>query len=198
MNSKNETFSGSQSGHTPIRRSVKLQNSPHHSPSVRVFKHSAHPVLDVFGPTLQFLTTPKEADESFCVMKGIIPPGGIVPMHSHAGIECFLMMSGHQEVLIETDGNYSWTMCSSEDFVQVPSLAKHAFRNLSAEPAVTLVTTTAKLGRFFEDVGRPVATEAQLLPPTPEELQHFAATAIRYGYWLATPEENAAVGLPHF
>jgi hypothetical protein len=35
-------------------------------------------------------------------------------------------------------------------------------------------------------------------PPTPEELQHFAATAIRYGYWLATPEENAAVGLTLF
>jgi quercetin dioxygenase-like cupin family protein len=175
-----------------------LENSSLHSPSVRVFKHSAHPVLDVFGPNLQFLTTPEEADESLCVMRGIIPPGGIVPMHSHTGIECFLMMSGQQEVLLETDGNYSWTMCSSGDFIQVRSLAKHAFRNLSTEPAVTLVTTTAKLGRFFEDVGRPVATETKPLPPTPEELQHFAATAIRYGYWLATPEENAAVGLTLF
>jgi len=175
-----------------------LENSSLHPPSVRVFKHSAHPLLDVFGPTLQFLTTPEEADESLCVIKGIIPPRGIVPMHSHTDIECFLMMSGQQEVLIETEGSYSWTMCSSGDFIQVPGRAKHAFRNLSTEPAVTLLTTTAKLGRFFEDVGRPVATEAQLLPPTPEELQHFAATAIRYGYWLATPEENAAVGLPHF
>jgi hypothetical protein len=35
-------------------------------------------------------------------------------------------------------------------------------------------------------------------PPTPEELQKFVQIALRYGYWLATPEENTAAGVPLF
>ncbi|MBP0639336.1 cupin domain-containing protein [Cupriavidus sp. AcVe19-6a] len=170
--------------------------SPQH-PSVRVYKKIANPVLDVFGPTIQFLTTPDETDESHCVIQGVIPPGGVVPLHSHTGIECFLMLSGEQEVLVETDGTYRWTLCSPGDFIQVPSEAKHAFRNLSDKPAVSLVTTTAVLGRFFQEIGRPVSANNEPMPPTPEAIQHFIATAIRSGYWLATPQENAAVGLGH-
>jgi hypothetical protein len=34
--------------------------------------------------------------------------------------------------------------------------------------------------------------------PTPEALQKFVQIAMRYGYWLATPEENAAAGVPVF
>jgi hypothetical protein len=45
-----------------------------------------------------------------------------------------------------------------------------------------LVVSTAKLGRFFREVAG-------------EPLPRFLAIAARYGYWNATPEENAAVGL---
>jgi quercetin dioxygenase-like cupin family protein len=172
-----------------------LENSSNRRPSVRVIKHASHPVLDVFGPTVQFLATPEEANDSHCVMKGVIPPGGVVPLHSHSGVECFLMLSGQQEVLVETDGNHRWTLCVPGDFIQVPSEARHAFRNLSDEPAVSLVTTTETLGRFFQEVGRPVSPHDAPMPPTPEDMQHFVASALRAGYWLATPEENASVGL---
>ena len=172
-----------------------MENSSNRRPSVRVFKHASHPILDVFGPTVQFLATPEEADDSHCVMKGVIPPGGVVPLHSHTGVECFLMLSGQQEVLIETDGHHRWTLCEPGDFIRVPSEARHAFRNLSDEPAVSLVTTTEKLGRFFQEVGRPVSPHDAPMPPTPEAMQHFVVSALRAGYWLATPEENASVGL---
>jgi hypothetical protein len=42
-------------------------------------------------------------------------------------------------------------------------------------------------------VGRPV-TDA-LTPPTAEEVANFVAVSEKYGYVLATPEENAAVGI---
>jgi hypothetical protein len=32
-------------------------------------------------------------------------------------------------------------------------------------------------------------------PPSAEAIERFLATAERYGYWNATPEENAEVGL---
>jgi hypothetical protein len=32
-------------------------------------------------------------------------------------------------------------------------------------------------------------------PPTPELLEHFQQVTDRYGYWNASPEENAALGI---
>lgn len=158
----------------------------------------AHPILDLFGPTVQFFTTPEETDKQLCVMKGIIPDGGIVPIHSHADVECFFMVSGQQEILQEGDGKFSWILCKSGDFVQVPSGTKHAFRNPFAEPAVSIVCTTGKLGRFLQEVGRIVYPGTPVAPPAPEELQHFMDVCNRYDYWVAPPEENAAVGISLF
>src|SRR5260370_23800582 len=42
--------------------------------------------LEVFGPSVQFLVAPQPSDEAPCVMRGTIPPGVSVPIHSHAGI----------------------------------------------------------------------------------------------------------------
>jgi hypothetical protein len=76
----------------------------------------------------------------------------------------------------------------------VPRNARHAWRNLSSEPVVALIITTKRLGRFLQEAGRP-ATGAAQPPPTPAELARFAAIVAKYGYWNATPEENAAVGI---
>jgi hypothetical protein len=32
-------------------------------------------------------------------------------------------------------------------------------------------------------------------PPSPDVVERFLRTSERYGYWNATPEENAAVGV---
>ena len=39
------------------------------------------------------------------------------------------------------------------------------------------------------------SVERLLEPPDPAELARFVATAARYGYTLATLEQNAAVGI---
>jgi len=42
---------------------------------------------------------------------------------------------------------------------------------------------------------RTVAGGAAPLPPSGETIRRFRDTARRYGYWNATPEENARLGL---
>ena len=54
--------------------------------------------LEVFGPSVQFLVAPQPSDEAPCVMKGTIPPGVSVPIHSHPGIKAFFVLSGDVEV----------------------------------------------------------------------------------------------------
>jgi quercetin dioxygenase-like cupin family protein len=159
---------------------------------------SQHPTLDVFGPTIQFLMTPEEAGESLCVLKGIIPPGSFVPLHSHDDVECFYMVAGYQEALIEAHGELVWKACNPGDFIRIPGGAKHAFRNLSSESGISISFMTAKLGRFFEEVGRPLSPGQHAPTPTPEELQEFVQIAVRYGYWLGAPDENATAGIPLF
>jgi quercetin dioxygenase-like cupin family protein len=147
--------------------------------------------LEVFGPSVQFLVAPQPSDEAPCVMKGTIPPGVSVPMHSHPGIEAFFVLSGDVEVFSDEGGKAHWIAAGPGDFIEVPSNAKHGFRNRSQHPVIQLITTTSKLGRFFQEVGRPIIQGERVSPPTPDEIQRFVKTAERYGYWLATPEENA-------
>src|ERR1700724_622248 len=132
--------------------------------------------FDVFGPTVEFLTWSDE----FCVMRGVVPPGVTVPLHRHEDAEDFYIISGTQQVLVTGENGLEWHDA-------------HAHRNVSNEPAVELIITTARLGRFFQEIGRPVTDS--LAPPTPEEFAHFIDVAVSYGYVLGSPEDNAAVGI---
>jgi hypothetical protein len=93
--------------------------------------------------------------------------------------------------LIDGEGGLEWRDARPGDYIRVAGNAPHAHRNIADEPAVDLVITTAAMGRFFREVGRPVGSP----PPTADEVARFAETASRFGYLLATPEENAAVGI---
>ena len=139
-------------------------------------------MVQVLGPTITFLTPPDGSGDAPCVMRGTIPPGDLVPLHSHAEPETFLLESGELEAFA---GPGEWLRLRAGDVLHVPGDAPHAFRNDCREPAVTIVVTTARIGRFFREVGRPSA----------DPLATFLAVSERYGYWNATPEENAAIGI---
>lgn len=147
------------------------------------------PTLDVFGATVEFVS---RSDE-FCVMRGVVPPGGVVPLHRHADAEDFFILSGTQQVLMQDENGLVWRDAYAGDYVRIPGNVPHAHRNISPQPAVDLIVTTALLGRFFEEVGRPMTDS--LPAPTTEEMAYFVETAKKYGYVLATPEENAAIGI---
>jgi quercetin dioxygenase-like cupin family protein len=150
-------------------------------------------VLDVLGPTVEFLNVSEEPNEQFCLMRGVVPPGVTVPLHSHDDTEVFFVVSGSQEVLVPGVDGLEWRVVHAGDFVHVPGGALHAHRNVSNEDAVDLIITTPRLGVFFREVGW---TAADADGPTPaERLNTFVETALRYGMRLGTPEENAAAGI---
>ena len=155
------------------------------------------PCVDLLGPTIEFLTSPQEENIQFCVLKGVIPPGVSIPIHSHADTEDFFVIAGEVEALRQGPTGYEWVGVKAGDHIHVPGGARHAWRNLSHEPLVAYVITTPKLARFFKEVGRPVAGAAQ--QPPPGDIGNFLAryenVSAKYGYWNATPEENAAAGI---
>jgi quercetin dioxygenase-like cupin family protein len=150
--------------------------------------------IDVLGPTIQFLTSPREASEP-CIMRGTIPAGVSVPLHSHADPETFLMVSGSVEGLIHRETDFEWVRIQPGDVFHVPAHAKHAWRNQGHDPATMIIVSTSRMGQFFQELGKPAAPGVPAAPAEPEEIQRFLQTSERYGYWNATPEENAKVGL---
>jgi quercetin dioxygenase-like cupin family protein len=152
--------------------------------------------LDVLGPRVQFLTPLEGGAEEPLVLGGKIPPGVVIPLHSHADPETFITLSGRIEALAEGDGRFDWTEIVPGEVFHVPGGAKHGFRNPGTQPAVQIVLTTQRLGRFFREVGTPVEPGAgPTRAPSAQELARFLDVARRYGYWNASPEENARVGI---
>jgi quercetin dioxygenase-like cupin family protein len=155
--------------------------------------------LDLFGPTVEFLTSPHDAGIDFCVLKGVIPPGVSVPLHSHPDTEDFLVISGEVQALRQSAQGYEWIEAKAGDYLHVPGGTRHGWRNVSSEPLVAFIITNRILAQFFQEAGRPIAATHK--PETIEDLApllaRFEAVSVKYGYWNATPEENAAVGI-HF
>jgi hypothetical protein len=48
---------------------------------------------------------------------------------------------------------------------------------------------------FFRELTKPFDPGQPASPPTREEIQEIFEVAARYGYWMGSPEENAAIGL---
>ena len=153
--------------------------------------------VDLTGPSVEFLTSPQETGTDFCLLRGVIPPGVSVPLHSHPDTEDFIVISGEGQALRQGTGGYEWIELKAGDHVHVPGNAPHAWRNTAGAPFVSFIITTPKLGKFFQEVGRPIKSTDQ--PVTPEDIADFVArfqsVAGKFGYWNGTPEENAAVGI---
>jgi quercetin dioxygenase-like cupin family protein len=164
-------------------------------PFARVVRKGDCSVFEVLEASIEFLVGPQPSDEAPCILKGMIPSGVVVPMHSHDVIEIFFVLSGNIEVLVETGEKMKWIEASEGDLIEIPNNAKHAFRNRSQNPVLNLLFTTSKHGRYFQEIGRPLASGESVRPPAPDEIRHLLKTAQRYGYWFASPEENASVGI---
>jgi len=150
--------------------------------------------IDVLEPMIQFLTPLDEGDDAPCLMRGTIPPGVAVQLHSHEDLETFLMVSGEVEALVGAESGFDWVRILPGDVFHAPGGAKHAFRNQWQEPAEMMLVSTCRMGRFFQEIGRPV-TSGMLKPSSQETIRHFLTASARYGYWNAPPEENARWGI---
>jgi quercetin dioxygenase-like cupin family protein len=173
-----------------------MSASASNEPIAHVVDLSSAEVFDLFGPTVQFLTAQEVQNSNPCILRGVIPPGGLVPLHSHGDPETFIVIAGELDAFASSASGMRCTHLVPGDIFHIPGNTKHAWRNQSSEPGVAIIVTTQKLGSFFREVGRPITREAKPLPaPTREQIQHLIITSQKYGYWNATPEENAEIGL---
>jgi len=123
-----------------------------------------------------------------------MPPGVLVPLHSHAEPELLYILEGSVEVF-RSERSSGWTTVGLGEVVIIPGAVKHALRNSSSRPTTLALVTKSELYKFFRELAKPVDAKQPPAPPKPEAMQELFRLASRYGYWLAPPEENAAIGL---
>lgn len=146
--------------------------------------------LDLFGPQVQLVTALSDENDGYCLLRGTLPAGVVVPLHSHADRETFYILEGD----LQGFRRDRWMTLADGDILDILGGVKHAFRNVSAAPVYLLFVTTTRLGRFFHEVGRPVATVPPG-PPAPADLRRFLEISHHHGHWLGSPEDNAAIGI---
>ena len=149
----------------------------------------------VINIQIQFLTTPDQIGSDMSVMRVVVPSGTIIPLHKHADPELFYVLGGTVEAFQGDTDQEHWRTFHAGETISIPGGIKHAVRNISAMSASCLVVTKTELYSFFLSLAQPVTGDEQVSPPTPSEMRELFDMAERYGYWLATPEENIAIGI---
>jgi hypothetical protein len=104
-------------------------------------------VIELFGPTVEYLTSPEDEGNDFCVMKGTIPPGGSVPLHAHADTEDFLIISGSVEGLRHDAEGYKWITAKAA----ITSTCLPAHTTPGATSQVNLWSTSSSRPRSWDD-----------------------------------------------
>ena len=103
------------------------------------------------------------------------------------------MLSGTQQALIQDGEGFRWRDLRAGDYIDVTGGVPHACCNTRNPPAMDLIITTPRLGRFFQAMGTLVGGPRK--PPRAEDVARLSALAAKYGYWNATPEQNGTVGI---
>jgi quercetin dioxygenase-like cupin family protein len=159
-------------------------------------RRTIHKLLSTPGGTLlEILALPEEVGDPICLIRGTMPPGDVVPLHSHSDFELFYVLEGSLEIFQSKEGASGWMTVGVGAVVAIPGNVKHALRNTSSLPAAIVLVTTSKMCQFFGEISKPFGPNQRPAPPTPEAMETFLGAVARYGYWLASPEENAAIGI---
>lgn len=140
----------------------------------------------VSQPANRYLTEVTQGDGDYCVLLCTLPPGVVVPLHGHADRETFYVISGTPDAFM---GNH-WETLVPGDVFDARNGIRHAWRNSAPSNVTMLCTTTMRMARFLRD-----ATIDDGSADAQAQAQHFLTLVQRHGYWLASPDENAAIGL---
>ena len=112
-------------------------------------RSKSHVVLDVLGPTVEFLGLPSGSEDRYCVLKGTIPPGVSIPLHSHPDDESFFLLSGIIHALEQEQDGFEEVTMNAGDFRHVPQEVRHAWKNRTNELAVAVMSQLRGWADFF-------------------------------------------------
>src|SRR5258708_38565123 len=146
----------------------------------------------VLGVLLQFLSTPEQINDQISVMRGTVPSGVVIPLHSHADPEIFYVLNGSLEVFQAEGPSAGWQTANAAEVVSIPGNVRHALRNTSPSPITSITVSKQELYSFFREPARPFDPNRPPTQPTPEQMQQLFSVAEKNEYCLPSPDETSA------
>ena len=179
-------------GEVTMEEAFRAFLAPSDPPRSTPVAGSTEVVMDVLGAQMRVVARMGEADEHTVLIRsqmGAEPRA--VPLHAHADVEGFYVLAGQLEVYLDSDGESpGWRALGPGQGLTVAGHVKHAVRNVSGAPVDSIVATTVRLARFLRNIARPPGVHGA---PTAGEAARVRQRAADYGYWLASPAENAGI-----
>jgi quercetin dioxygenase-like cupin family protein len=86
---------------------------------------TADQTFNMFGVLLNFLVTPNETGDEISLFKGTLPPGVVIPLHSHAEPEVFYVLEGPLEVYRERGEARGWSTTQPGGELAILGKVKH-------------------------------------------------------------------------
>jgi quercetin dioxygenase-like cupin family protein len=151
------------------------------TPEPFVREPAAGSTLNVLGVTHIYKATAAETGGSFSLWEDVVPPGAGAPPHTHAHEdEAFYVLSG--EIVIEFEGEPAPHRVGPGGFFFGARGRRHAYRNVSDEPARVLVLSAPSCGldRMFAELD---AATAAGMP----DMATLAAITAKYGVTIDPP-----------
>jgi quercetin dioxygenase-like cupin family protein len=133
-------------------------------------------IFNATGVLLQFLVSPDEIGDEICLIRGTMPPGVVVPLHSQAEPEIVYILDGSLDAF-KSNEQAGWSVHGVGDVITIPGAVKHALRNSSSTPAISALATKSELYRFFRELAQPFDPNRRPAAPTPEAMQELFVVA---------------------
>lgn len=99
------------------------------------------------------------------------------------------------ELYLDDGSTSGWRAVRAGELAVVPGSAKHAWRNSGQVACRAIVVTGPFVYGFFRGIGRPVDSAHPPQAPDASVMARIVEAAQQNQCWLATPEENASIGL---
>ena len=129
-------------------------------------------------------------DEDLVLLRCTVHPGRFLPLHGTTDPQCLFVIDGVLDIYRAGSG---WTEARAEEAVNVAAGVCRAVRNTGSIPSYVLIVTTARMVRFLSAIGAPATGPEP--PPRPGERAAFAGRGGPYGLWIASRDENIAIGI---
>src|SRR5258706_4283979 len=127
----------------------------------------------VLGVVLQLLSTPEQISDQISVMRGTVPSGVVIPLHSHADPEIFYVLNGSLEVFQAEGPSAGWQTANAAEVVSIPGNVRHALRNTSPSPITSIIVSKQELYSFFRELARPFDPNCPPATPTLAKIQQL-------------------------
>ena len=131
------------------------------------------------GTRVEVLARLGPGDEDLLLMREVVEADRVMSLYSHPEPECVFVIKGTLHVFLDGSG---WRTLGADEALHVEPGRRHALCNVGGRPVHLLTVSTVRMTRFLAEVAS-------------AEPDAVSALVARYGYWQASPAEDAVAQL---